>query len=233
MNPIIDRIQKLLVRTTENGCTQGEADAAMAQVSRLLTEHNLSMADVSKNTTADAVYVEEFTFQTGRWSAIHNLAYTIVREFCFVEGIFGYSRGNQRRVKKLYLFGLQDNVSTARFMFTSLLSSFDHLWDIYRARTLAPVKDKYSFTSGVAAGFSDKMRAERRNVADEQYRQTGRSTEIILAGVAEKTAIAFKEKYKDLKHVKSTFGVSDRSSEARAAGYQAGQKLNINKGLNK
>lgn len=234
---LIAKIRKILAKTTEAGCTPGEAEIAMGTVTRLLDKHNLTMAQVLDATKpSDEVYCDEFTFTTGRWSAIHNLAYGIVVEFCHVHGYFTYSKGNQRKVKHLYLFGLRDNVETARFMFTSLLANFDHLWDYYRARTCADVKDKFSFMSGVAAGFSAKMRAERESFAieedDAQHLQSG-STALVLQSVAERTKKAYKTRYPDMKNVNINYQVQDRSSEVRADGYRVGQRLTLRRNLEK
>lgn len=234
-SPILGKVRKLLAKTTEANCTPAEADSAFAMASRLLAEYNLTMADVAKSgSPTDEVYVEEFTFRTGRWQAIHNLACSIVEEFCYVKGVFHYSQGKQRKVKQFYLFGLRDNVDMAKFMFSSLLASFDCLWDNYRARTFAPLSDKYSFMSGVAEGFSSKMRDERAKFSIEEDAIKGEkkgSTEIVLTGVVEKTLVNFQEKYPKIKNTYVRFGVSDNSTSAKAEGYREGRKLSLRRGL--
>ena len=43
---VIDRIEQLLKRTTENGATQAEAEQAVAYAQKLMDKHNLELADV-------------------------------------------------------------------------------------------------------------------------------------------------------------------------------------------
>lgn len=234
-SPILDKVRKLLSKTTEANCTQAEADGAMQAASRLLAQHNLSMADIVSTQSVSAdVWTEELTFKTGRWTAIHNLAYGVVSEFCCVKRQFMMSSGVQRRIRNLYLFGLRDNVETAKFMFIVLLGNFDGLWQNYYARSQCDLKDKYSYIFGVAAGFSDKMRAERMKFSVEQDIQDNRAsggTAIMLSSVMEKTELAFRGKHPNLKTANITFGVSNNSDDARNAGYQAGQQLNINRSI--
>ncbi len=46
VNPIIGKIEALLNKTAENGCTEAETAAAAAAAARLLLKHNLTMHDV-------------------------------------------------------------------------------------------------------------------------------------------------------------------------------------------
>lgn len=45
---VIDKIRKILKKTEEAGCTQQEAENAFKLASRLIAEHNLSMAEIEK-----------------------------------------------------------------------------------------------------------------------------------------------------------------------------------------
>ena len=46
MNKIVDRIQKLLERTIENGATEAEAEQALEYANKLLEKHNLELEQV-------------------------------------------------------------------------------------------------------------------------------------------------------------------------------------------
>lgn len=57
---ILNKVRKLLSKTEGNGCTVEEAAAAAGAAQRLLSEHQLSMADVHSNVPEDDEVVQRF-----------------------------------------------------------------------------------------------------------------------------------------------------------------------------
>jgi len=61
---VVQRIQKMMNMTVENGCTPAEAAHAAAKVQELMQKHSLSMFDVEKKTYDEAILIEEL--ETGK-----------------------------------------------------------------------------------------------------------------------------------------------------------------------
>lgn len=224
---IIERIRKILSKTEQAGCTEAEANAAFVMANKLLAQHNLDMS-VFEREVSD--YIEESACETGRWSLEHNLAYGIIKNYFFVSPYLLTISGNVRNRRRLMIFGTSDNVRVASFTFNELLDSFDRLWKDYRAKNRLPLSEKRAYITGVATGFSNKMRDERRILEAEQDIIKGSgSTAIVLASVSKKTDIAFREKHKNMKNANIGFAPTRGSQGSFDAGIQAGRSLNINR----
>lgn len=230
---ITERIRKILSKTTETGCTQAEADTAFAMASRLLAEHNLSMDEVAASgNTNEEKYVEAATIDTGRWSIEMNLAYHIVKNYFFVEGFFMQSGDNS---KLLMLFGTEPNVATAKFTFKALMASAERLWTTYKIIHRRPGSEGRMFRTGVMKGFSDKLKEEREAQEMERDIIQGSSggTALALVRVEEKTHAELRKAHPELnKKGKSVNRAELKGDQSTLqAGYNAGKKLNLNRGL--
>lgn len=239
---LIEKIKKLLQKTESRGATQAEAAAAFALASKLLAEHNLDLADLETDAPAED-WTEDAALDTGRWLYEHNLAYGIVKNFYFVEGFFAWTRegATKQAKKRLMLFGKKSNVETAKFVLNSLIAAFDRLWVDYRAHYNRPASERKLFAGGVAQGFADKLDRERREMEIErdvvQGRRSG-STALALVGVREQTLQAYRDAHPtffrengDAKGSKTTFTVRDGAADTHRAGYEAGSRLQINRGV--
>lgn len=230
---LIERIHKILSKTTEAGCTQQEADAAFAMASRLMAEHNLKMDDVRVSgggESAEEKFVEEPAYQTGRWTLECNLAYNIVKTYFFVEGFLGGRVGNQ---KVLYFFGTEANTATAKHIFNALLSSADRLWTTYRITRNRPASESRLYKTGLMSGFREKLDEERRALKMEQdiLRGSSGGTELAIKRVEEMTTQKFKEAHSDLKNKSRSYAAPSGDRSTLQAGYEAGRSLNLNRGI--
>lgn len=229
---ILDRVRKLLSRTSERGCTQQEAETAYALASKLLAEHNLSMADVSEEREE---WTEAEAIQTGRVLMEHNLAYQIVREFFFVKGLVrSKPLPGKPRNQSFVLFGKKENVETATFIYNSLLSAFDRLFESAKIAYGLPQKDRRTFVAGVYQGFYDKLTAERRvmEIERDASDSTGKTgTALALVSINQQVEKKFAETYKNLTKNYSSYTSPSGSTRSYNTGYAAGQNLNLNRGL--
>jgi hypothetical protein len=242
---LLARIQKILEKTERNGCTEEESAAAFAMASRLMAEHNLTMADVASRGDADdgsqALVEEDADFLCSRWELEHNLAYAAVQEHFFVRGLMvsRYVDGKQR--KALVFFGTKANVEAAKYVFGKLISNFDLLWMRHKAVHRTPGSERRAYVVGVARGFRDKLASDRKVMEAERdllKHQASGGTALALRNIATEVNRAFEEKHvpkrKDgtARQQKGTrFASVSGSQDTYDAGYQAGKKLNINKEL--
>ena len=63
MNKIVDRIQKLLERTIENGATEAEAEQALEYANKLLEKHNLELEQVLAQKGEEELQINSETVQ--------------------------------------------------------------------------------------------------------------------------------------------------------------------------
>ncbi len=235
----IAKIRKIFAKTETAGCTKDESEAAFALATRLLAEHNLEMSDIEAKDAPVAEWDESEIFATGKWSREHNLAYNIVREFCFIEGFYNHryeidAKGRQKHKKVLTFFGKKENVETARFMFGALLASYDRLWITYRYLMDAPASDRRAYVVGVATGFSTKLREERKVMEAERdlmKSKTSGSTALALVTVSQETNAKYKEKYPKHKSSRSGFAELRGGQDAFDSGCKAGRALNLNRAI--
>ena len=224
---IIDVIRKILSKTEANGCTAAEAETAFAMASRKLADHNLTMEDVATPGCGEESWVEEELIETGRWSLEDNLCYGIIKNFYFCEGFF-----NRRNGKKVFLlFGNPENVAVGRHVWEALHSSFDRCWTMFRYLNKRPATEKRLFVTGMARGFSTKLREEREAHVIERDLMGSGGTALALVNVNDKVNAALRTNHPELgSGGRSLQGaVGDRST--LQAGFEAGKALNLNRAL--
>lgn len=228
---VMDRVRKILTKTTEAGCTEEEAKNAFALASKILTAHNLSMDDVKASAPADSSesFMEQPLFSTGAWSLEDNLTYGIIREFFFVEGFLNTTGDG----KVFTLFGTKTNVEVARFTWNALQASFNRCWQGYKIVHRKPASERRMYVSGMAKGFSDKLRDERRAMEIERDITRGSSgcTALALRNIAEETKLKLHEVHPDLKARSGSFSPTKGDQSTLDAGYKAGRELSLNRGI--
>jgi hypothetical protein len=225
---VVEVIKKLLAKTVEAGCTQAEAAHAFAKATELLTKYNLRLDDVRVREQVGGyeMFTEEPAIETGKWTIEMNMAYQIVHEFYFVEGIFLDREG---RTRTLYLFGTETNVATARHIFTALLSTADRLWTIYKICKKRPSSDRRIFVVGLMKGFHDKLREEREALKMEQdlLKGTSGGTALAIRRIEDMTVEKYKEKYPKTKTARGNYADVQGDQGSLKAGYEAGRRLNL------
>lgn len=226
---IVAQIRKILARTEGAGCTSAEAEAAFAMASRKLAEHNLTMEDVAASTTAsEESWVTEEVEEMGRWMLKDNLCYGILKEFYFVECILNPRNGG----KVFTMFGTPENVAVGTFIWSALHASFDRCWTMYRYLNKRPANEKRLFVSGMAKGFTMKLREERAAMVIERDMMRGGGTALALTSIADKTALAFKLANPKTKTRNCHFASCEGDRSTLSAGVEAGRALNLNRALN-
>jgi uncharacterized protein DUF2786 len=230
----IAKIRKILSKTEQAGCTTEEAQAAFALATRLMAEYNLEMSDVGAKDENTTPWDEADAFACGRWSYENNLAYGIVKEFCFIEGYFARTHSSGKATKVLRFFGRKENVETARFMFGALQAAYDRLWTTYRYLTKRPASDRRIYVCGIAMGFRDKLRAERQAMEIERDIVKGKSsgsTALALVSVMDETTSEYKKAHPECKDKRGHYAGLSGTDGTLNDGYKAGKALNLNRAI--
>lgn len=237
---LLEKIRKILARTEESGCTESEAQSAFAHASRLMTEHNLTNADINIG-SVEAAWMQGEAVRTGRVSLEMNAAINVIKTYFFVDCYIDRGAGRQFVVK---FFGKPENVETAVWTFNALLAACDRLFDDYKHRTRCPQRDRRAFTIGCINGFSSKLKSERDDIererdasapiaigSDGAAARVSGGTSLALRDIAQEIKTAMHEAVPTLKTRPTTFrGVRDSGGAGRA-GYEAGKALRLNRGI--
>ena len=226
---VIEKVRKILERTERNNCTSAEAETAFAMASRMMTEHNLSMDEVKKADGGDD-WEEEEIFETGKWSLENNLVFGIVKEYFFVEG-FLMPNGSGR--KRLMFFGKDSNVQVAKWTWNALHAAFNRLWTTYKIVNNRPASERRLYVSGLAKGFAEKLRDERKVIEIERDIAAGSTggTALALVNVNKEIQTAFRNKHTKTTTKKSNFADLEGDKSTLQAGYEAGKNLNLNRAI--
>ncbi len=187
---VLDRLQKLLSKTTANGATEAEAQTALAMAQRLMDEHNLTSADIRLGGEEDRIV--EFVAWEKAWSESHYIAALDTVQKVF--SVTGVARRYKARIGKsgrtvkvaIVLYGDAANVEAASWALEFLATAFKGLWDRYRVAHESPSTDMLPYYLGLGHGFAHKSEESRARL--ELERPGSRSTLAIFKGKSEQAA---------------------------------------------
>jgi hypothetical protein len=179
------RIQGLLAKTTENGCTEGEALLAAAKVAELLDRYDLSLTDVEIRNAP----CERRAYGVTRKKRIPlDECIGAIADFCDCRVWRERDRTGEAR---FVFFGLRADVEAAHDL-TQLIDNAVRS-ELGRYKTSAAYRrfrhqDRHeangSFTLGMVASIADKLTAMKAQ-RDAVNRGTGRDLVVLKASVVE------------------------------------------------
>src|SRR5262249_55445191 len=138
-----------------------------------------------------------------------------------------YAHHSYGRVRQMF-FGRAENVETARWVFTSLMTAVDHLWAEYRIASGAPGSDRKAYRVGVLEGFASKLHDQRRAMEAERGAAGGPDVGAALATIGDGLAAAFADAPPNMRAGRFRGGPSGSHAAARA-GRAAGRNLNLSR----
>lgn len=216
----IDRIQKLLKRTEENGATKSEAEAAAAEAARLLAKFNLSTAEVERAAGDMIESVIDFTNRDR--VAVHVAA--VVQEFYFVNAIF--------RGPLIVLFGEAHNVEVARYVFQFLHREFSQLCADEVGRLVANgsvrlmqdiERQVEPYCHGLALGLAYRLHQER-----DRFTPGERNALVVIDADIDR---AMRERFPEIKQAKEFFDEIDPRDPKYRRGIDRGRRIEIREGI--
>ena len=227
---LLRRAEKLLALATSQN--EHEALLAMERVRELYERHNLERLRARRGATF--VYAQ-LSRGKKRIDVAESLIASVLVEHFMVQVIFGdtFDAPTATRVRVLEVFGADENVRMAEYVYAFLYRTAHELWADYKERTRKGAGAKRSYLVGVLTGFRDKLRAQSEaRPSDPGDSQEG--TQVPLSADQRKALItvaraeldAFVQKrYPRLTTRSSKRGLSDGSSYA--AGRDAGRRINL------
>lgn len=209
---ILAKVEKLM--NLGQSTNPFEAEQATLKAQKLLEQYHLDHIAEFRADGNDEMVTERI-LQAKKSNAKLSAISNILRTF-FVFPII--SRGTEEVY--LELFGKEADVEIAAYVGNVLNRQFDLLWDeAKRENGLKGMREKNSFFRGIAEGYLQQKRLEKRS---EKLSQA-------LMEVEKALAVGVSQAYPRLSHTYSRVYSSPR---AHAAGKEKGKSLNIQTGVN-
>lgn len=161
MDPIVEKIEKLLALATSSN--EHEARLAAAKADELLIRHNLQ-----EQFGADPrlrKYVRETVKNAARVPPEHGHVQSIIRAHFFVEMVTArFRNAGVRQVSvQFVLLGTPTNVTVAKHVYVFLCRAFRRLWAEYRKTRRARPSARKAYWFGLAAGLHAQLTQQRRD----------------------------------------------------------------------
>jgi hypothetical protein len=253
MQPILDKIRKLLQVDPAKGSTQSEAEQALMAAQRLALKHNIDLAsvDTSADTSAgEPIINQPWTPQregggecAARLPTCHKFITWILERYFGVKVIeitkWGEYEDKGRKLegrrKSLSIVGRQSNVQISIYVYGYLHREFMDLWHDHNKRYNSSMADRNGFFYGLYIGLSEKLEKDKGAVEAEAQAELGseatsRSVALMLVGEKEKVDQRVKEAHPRLKYRTVPNGpINDYG--ALYSGKEAGHKIEIKTAL--
>lgn len=146
MNPIIERIKKLLRLGKDGAATPAEAASALAKALKLAADHGLKLEDIPADSDSGILTHETLKSTAGQAQL---LAAGIVKAHFGVDTLF--ITGGRREI---HFIGLPEQVALASYVFTYLVRTMCRAW---RTRENKRLRDRNAFLRGFAAAMNRLM----------------------------------------------------------------------------
>jgi hypothetical protein len=230
---ILNRIQKLLKMSTENGASENEAMLAADKAQKLLQEHNLSIADIKDDSQAEPMDSEDVEVDRDLWKGYIRNA-TAKLYFCKTYTTMKLDK-HYKRVKVITFVGRKSNRMVATEMCKYFINTVDRLAaeefkEVPGSRATIN-KMAHAFKQGAASKLSSRLNDRYNEIAPE-YIPQGNPDGLPVLYKNEQMAITkwLEQKGIRLRSAKSSMSIRDRVAYSR--GSEKGNGIGINTQIN-
>ena len=230
---ILNRIQKLLKMSTENGASENEAMLAADKAQKLLQEHNLSIADLKDEDQVEPMDSEDVEVDRDLWKGYIRNA-TAKLYFCSTYSTMKLDT-HYKRVKVITFVGRKSNRMVATEMCKYFINTVNRLADeefreVPGSRASIN-KMAHAFKQGAASKLSSRLRKRYEEIAPE-YIPQGNPDGLPVLYKNEQMAITkwLEDQGIRLRSAKSSMSIRDRVAYSR--GSEKGNGIGINTQIN-
>lgn len=175
---IIDKLEKLMRRTKENGCSEAEIEQAIAFARRLMDKHNIEMSEVlsASNKELNINEITEECVRTHSKTDRHEISILhTVCNVCDVKAYFIKDRILNKNMKfkdqyKFMVFGFPNDVLAAKILYSELLIA-SLAMTRHRLGTGWSLQHKY-YCNGFCAGLYQKSKDLKQNAGQGSTNQS-------------------------------------------------------------
>jgi len=213
---IIEKIQNLLSKTVENGCTEAEATSAFEMARKLMLKHKVEEAEVTGKTVSEIIQIkltQNFTIKWLRW---------LIQVFIDNFGVMLYFQKGSDNKKYAVLFGNKEDVECVAAIFNAAATYAESNANKYTTKFRMQYGETKGIRNDYLLGFIKGIEAkyEEQNKADNQYALVLVTPAEVVNGFNELiSAPTFETKEDNIK-------IKHRNNpQAIAAGYKDGREF--------
>lgn len=178
MEKVIEKIRKLLAMTEENGASENEAIIAALKTQKLMTEYNLTVADVADEHQEKSEIVEVPVDAGTKYKWKYRLANIIAVNFCCKVFVVGKS--------SVVFYGYKNHADVASEVFRFLFNTGNKLANNYYYKCMKDGRDtvgvKNTFLSGFCKGIEEVLGKQCRALMLVTPKEVEESFKEIIAG---------------------------------------------------
>lgn len=183
---LIDRIKKLLALANDAGATEAEAATAMAKVSEILAEHNLTMAQVDATVSKDDERVQghkgRHTHRNNKWE-IHLFAGAAFLNFCSYYTNHLLDDNDKLQRLQHVTIGKPVNVLASELLAEYLVATVNRMAKVYSTSPECIAAAMLANTSAAMAthrykqGMAVKLRLRMKALQEERSKQATKTSD--------------------------------------------------------
>ena len=224
----LDRVQKLLNRTTANGCTEAEATVAAGQAQKLMLKHNIEALDLDTEEDEEIrTWEDPLDVMPNRLK--HTWRGQLAMVICRHNGstvFWGWAGWKP----KLTIAGRASDVTTTRYLYNFVVREMERMVQDYRGNGRTWLNN---WRLGVVDGIAVSLREARRAARSEYASETGTALIVVDQALVTLDArhtevVAWAQKKYNLRRGGGDAGRWDYG--ARATGKCDGKTINVNGG---
>lgn len=175
---LISRVERLLSLAQSNSET--EALAAMEKVNELYEKYNLELQKGAHRQKTNYSFLL-IQLKSTKTNAIYSLICSILMEHYFVEVVLSdlYNQKLARLEKVVEIFGANENLRMAEYVFHFLVRTSNDLWTSFAKTSQIETKYRRSYQLGLLHGFNEKLRKSKQ-LRHQLATNEGRGMDLLL-----------------------------------------------------
>lgn len=229
---LLEKLSALLRKTTENGCTPQEAEAAMAAAQRIAAKNNVDLANLQDSADAvgqgGAIKVEKSGLDSERCKTRrpHHRPIAFILMECFDVKFVWHGNG-----PRCTIVGEKTDVALASYCWTWLDGYFPKLYLAYlKERGIARTPlDTNNLRASFYTGVGEGIRRNNRRIRDEAKAEGGNRYALVLVQKDALVTQTFDKLFPKLKSGRAS--TMSLNASAYYAGKQVGSNIKLGHAL--
>jgi len=226
MTNIIDKIKKL-IRLGSNNSNHHEAEAAMLKAQEIAIQNNIDISQVSSEEDKKENITKEEKNVGQRLPICSRFITGILAKFFGVSLVVS---GNRYLGRTIHFIGKPQDVEFAKWAYEYLNEVFINSWRKYKEDNNKPLEFREIYLLGLCRGLYNKLQENKKNIESNINEENKDKYALVVLDNKAQLAVATKQFFNNLTSGKQK-KVKVKDQESYNAGYNNGQKINVNRVL--
>jgi predicted SprT family Zn-dependent metalloprotease len=185
VSPLVEKVRKLIVHGNDKAGTKEESETFLTKAQEMMIKYNIEMSAIQGRDSKHVYIKRPVGPLFKRHTSWLGVAAQFIANYYDVRCIWSYCN----RKRRIEFFGTPENLDIAEYIFHSLLTTGESLWEQYYAEHKIKLKDityrqkvggaydgsgriyrkvsKNSFMKGLISGYRGKLAKEKTIVMDK------------------------------------------------------------------